>query len=448
MPNEGEFRVKAPWRILAAAAALGLALWGAQFALRAAPGLPSSAPQVPDVLGPFETDAPVRSAQDWMERRAPILRAAFQRLVYGSLPAPVPPTVRWRRLIDADAFSGAARIEEWLLDVPMRGKNIQFHVLVFTPNKAHAPAPTVIVSNFCGNRAALAGRYKTIEKPAWAPQRCRTPFGQWTAEALHGADIIASPFEALTRAGYAAVTFFPMEIVADDRRLSAATLELLTDDMEGRKPRTGALAAWAWGYSRVVDALYAAPGFDHARIALWGHSRFGKAALLATAFDPRIAAVIANQSGTFGATLSRQSRGESISSVTMKFPHWFTPELKAFAGRPQDLPLDQHLLIALIAPRPILLGGASMDRWSDPANAFLAVQAAAPVYHLFGEDSARQHSFRRADEASPVALYLRPGGHGVRPRDWREAILFLDTHLKAGVPPVQQAGASPALHTP
>ena len=427
--------MKEGWRIVATAlAVLGLVLFSVQFAVRATPGLPQTAPQVPDILGPFETDAPVNSASDWVERRAPILRAAFQRLIYGDLPPAITPALESRRLIDAAAFSGAARIEEWVLAVPLREKRVRFRALVLTPNGAKGPVPTVIATNFCGNRAALAGAYKSIERPDWAPKRCRTPFGQWTAEALHGADIIAAPFEALTRAGYAAVTFFPMEIVADDRTLSAATLKLLTDDMEGQKTRTGALAAWAWGYSRVVDALYADPAFDTDRIALWGHSRFGKAALLATAFDGRIAAVVANQSGTFGATLSRHSRGESIPAVTMKFPHWFTPEVQRFAGRPQDLPLDQHLLIALIAPRPILLGGASMDRWSDPANAFEAARAAAPVYELFGEEGVRQASFRRPDESSPVTLYVRPGGHGVRPRDWREAIAFLNTHLKSSPP--------------
>lgn len=416
--------------IVAAMVALTMGLWGLQFSLRAAPAAPPHVPLLPDVLGAFESDAPVLSAHDWVERRAPILRAAFQRLVYGELPPSTPPTVSARRVIDAKAFSGAARIEEWLLDVPLRTEHVRFHAVVITPNGLVAPAPVVIATNFCGNRAAFGGRYKTIDRPAWTPGRCRTPLQQWAVESLHGADIIAPPFETLTRAGYAVVTFFPGEIVEDDLKRSHGALEAFAADMEERDTRTGALAAWAWGYSRAIDAVSADPQFDEKRIALWGHSRFGKAALLAAAFDPRASAVIANQSGTFGAALSRQSRGESLRAVTQSFPYWFSPSVQQFAQRPEDLPLDQHLLIALIAPRPILLGGALLDRWSDPAGAFAAAEAAAPVYALFGEQGIDQPTFSKVNLNARVATYMRPGGHGVRPRDWRETIGFLDAHLK------------------
>ena len=421
-------------RILLAVAVLGLVLWGVQFVVRAAPGAPSRAPLPPDVLGVFESDAPVLSADDWIERRAPILRAAFQRLVYGDLPPSTPPVVSNRRVIDEKAFAGAARIEEWLLDVPLHREHVRFHALVVTPSGRAGPLPVVIATNFCGNRAALAGRYKTVDRPAWTPGRCHTPIQQWTAETLHGADIIAPPFETLARAGYAVVTFFPGEIVEDDARLSRVSLATLSADMDERAPRTGALAAWAWGYSRALDAVAADPQFDSRRIALWGHSRFGKAALLAAAFDARAAVVIANQSGTFGAALSRRSRGESLRAVTKSFPYWFSPALLAYAHQPDDLPLDQNLLIALIAPRPILLGGARLDRWSDPAGAFAAAQAAAPVYRLFGEEGIDQPTYARTNLNARVATYVRPGGHGVRPRDWRETIAFLDAHLKGAGP--------------
>ena len=418
-------------RILLAMAVLGLALWGVQFAVRAAPGAPAHTPLPPDVLGAFGADAPVHSLDDWVERRAPILRGAFQRLVYGDLPPTVAPVIASRRVIDEAAYGGQARIEEWLLDVPLHSEHVRFHALVVTPTRASGPLPVVIATNFCGNRAALAGRYKTVDPPAWTPGRCHTPLQQWTVETLHGADIIAPPFETLARSGYAVVSFFPGEIVEDDVVLSRVSLAALSADMDERAPRTGALAAWAWAYSRAIDAVSVDPQFDRKRIALWGHSRFGKAALLAAAFDPRAAAVIANQSGTFGAALSRRSRGETLREVTHSFPYWFSPAVQQYARQPDALPLDQHLLIALIAPRPILLGGARLDRWSDPAGAFAAARAAGPVYRLFGEEGIEQPTYARANLKARVATYVRPGGHGVRPRDWRETIAFLDAHLKA-----------------
>lgn len=417
-------------RVVYVLLALAVMLWGVQYSLRAAPAAPRALPEMPDVLGVFGDDAPVTTAQEWIDRRAPILRSAFTRLVYGAQPRTVAPVVTARRVIDEKAFKGLARIEEWTLSAPVARDPVQFHALVILPRSVKAPAPVVIATNFCGNRAALAGRYKQVDPPAWTPARCRTPIQQWAAETLHGGDIIAPPFAMLAKAGYAVVSFFPGEIVEDDPRLSAKALEQLSADMDESAPRAGALAAWAWGYSRAIDVASADPRFDRERIALWGHSRFGKAALLAAAFDPRAAAVIANQSGTFGATLSRTSRGESVQAITRKFPYWFSPELAAYAERPQDLPIDQHLLIALIAPRPILLGGARMDRWSDPGGAFAAAEAASPVYRLFGAAGVEQSTPARTNLDAEVAVFVRPGGHGVRPRDWRETIRFLDAHLK------------------
>lgn len=422
--------MRAGWkRFLYAIVALGIVLWGVQFSLRASPGAPPAPPPLPDVLGVYGDDAPVTSADEWLSRRAPILRGAFERMVYGAQPKTVAPILSGRRVIDATAFKGVARIEEWTLDVPLPSDPVRFHALAITPNNAAGPVPVVIATNFCGNRAALAGRYRDVDRPAWTPARCRTPIQQWAAETLHGSDIIAPPFAMLVKAGYAVVTFFPGEIVEDDPRLSRATLEALSADMDETAPKAGALAAWAWGYSRAIDAVSADPRFDAKRIALWGHSRFGKAALLAAAFDDRAALVVANQSGTFGATLSHTTRGESMRAITSKFPHWFSPALPDRVARREDLPLDQHLLIALIAPRPILLGGARLDRWSDPVGAFAAAEAAGPVYALFDRNGLTQSSPSRTDFGGDIAVFMRPGGHGVRPRDWRETIAFLDAHF-------------------
>lgn len=417
-------------RILYVFVALGIILWGVQFSLRASPGAPATPPPLPDVLGAFGDDAPVTSADEWLSRRAPILRGAFELMVYGAQPATVAPILTSRRVIDDAAFKGLARIEEWTLDVPLADDQVRFHALVITPRNSKAPLPVVVATNFCGNRAALAGRYREVDRPAWSPARCRTPIQQWAAETLHGADIIAPPFAMLAKAGYAVMTFFPGEIVEDDPRLSRATLEALSADMDESAPKAGALAAWAWGYSRAIDAVQADKRLDSRRIALWGHSRFGKAALLAAAFDERVALVVANQSGTFGATLSQTTRGESIHAITTKFPHWFSPALPERVVRREDLPLDQHLLIALIAPRPILLGGARMDRWSDPGGAYAAAEAAGPVYALFDRPGLAQTSPSRTDFSGDIATFMRPGGHGVRPRDWRETIAFLDTHFR------------------
>lgn len=167
------------------------------------------------------------------------------------------------------------------------------------------------------------------------------------------------------------------------------------------------------------------PRLDRERLALFGHSRFGKAALWAAAMDQRIGLVIANQSGRLGASPTQSPTGERLSDLFQRFPHWFP----ASAHEAAASEIDQHLLLALIAPRPILIGGARLDRWSDPAGAFRAAQAATPVYQLFGGAGLTQETLSAPNFDADIAFFLRDGGHGVRPYDWRMARNFLAAHF-------------------
>ncbi len=409
--------------------ALGLALaaallWLGQYALRAAPIAARAPSAAYDVLAPFRDDAPVRTRQDWIERRAPLLRAAFQEEVYGPLPAPAPARFESRTLIDPAAFAGAARLEQAIMRFDVGGRTFRLHALIATPTLGPAlNAPTLLAPNFCGNAAALGGRYEAVSAPAWTPPRCRTFWSRQTTRLLHGANIIRLPIERLTRAGYAVITFFPGEITPDDRTLAPEALRRLD---QTHAPRLGAIAAWAWTFSRVVDAARADARFDGARIALFGHSRYGKAALLAAALDERIALVIANQTGRLGAALTAGARGETIAALRARFPYWLPTPARMHGD------LDQHQLLALMAPRPVLLGGARMDAWSDPAGAFRAAEAASPAYALFGAVGLNQRTMSDTNLNADIAAYVRAGGHGVRPIDWRMTIAFLDAHLRAG----------------
>jgi hypothetical protein len=144
--------------------------------------------------------------------------------------------------------------------------------------------------------------------------------------------------------------------------------------------------------------------------------------------DPRIALVIANQSGRFGAAPSASPTGESLTHLRRAFPHWFPPSSQVGEDDMQA-ELDQHMLLALIAPRPILLGSARLDRWSDPAGSFRAAQAATPVYRLLGAVGLNQPDIETPNLDADIAVFIRGGGHGVRPVDWRMARQFLDAHF-------------------
>ena len=173
------------------------------------------------------------------------------------------------------------------------------------------------------------------------------------------------------------------------------------------------MAAWAWGLSRVRDALESVDGIDLERVGVMGHSRMGKAALWAAAQDTRFAWAISSCSGKGGAGLSRRRFGELTRHLNARFPHWMARGFRAFDDREQALPVDQHELLALIAPRPVYVSTAAADLWTDPDGQLLACRHAAPVYELFGR-------------ANRIGYHRRPGQHDVLPADWWHFLDFVD----------------------
>lgn len=180
----------------------------------------------------------------------------------------------------------------------------------------------------------------------------------------------------------------------------------------------GAIAAWAWGLSRALDYLCTDKDVDASRVALIGHSRLAKTALWAGAVDSRFAMVIANESGCGGAAISRRSYGETVGIINRSFPHWFCDNFKKYSENESALPVDQHELLALIAPRPLCIGSAREDRWSDPQGERLGMEAALKVYDLYGKSA-----------SSRVAYHIRDGRHEIYPEDWEAYLRFAGRFL-------------------
>jgi hypothetical protein len=397
---------------LAALAAAGILVWRAanQGANAGELGL--------NALAPFADGAAISSAAAWREQRAPALRAAFQGEIYGQMPVLGAARVEARESIEVPALRGAARVEQWRIELGDDGQH--FQMLVLTPPEATAPLPVIVMQTFCGNRAFLPGQPAGLAASA-TPSECNSAMMQPLVHLILGRHISAPPIAEIMARGYALATFYPGDVVADDAAAAALTLESI-----GGTPRAGALAAWAALYSRAYDLLAADARFDARRIAIWGHSRHGKAALLAGAFDHRFAAVISHQSGRFGASPLAAGAGERRDQILKNYSYWFTPALTETS----PLSIDQHQLIALNAPIPVLLGNGAGDGWSDPAGSWEALRGAHSAYVLMGSRGLLQEARGRADFAGDLVFFQRGGGHGITPADWRAFMAFLDAHLQ------------------
>ncbi len=292
--------------------------------------------------------------------------------------------------------------------------------------KGKGPFPVIAGGTFCGNNALMPKQQGMRTTTMPLPQECGGGVPEFLVTAIFGLHANAPPWETLAAKGYAVASWHPGDVVPDVPVVAEPYLQALTPAGTPPAQRTGAIAAWAWTSSRMVDVLSADPRLDPTRIMLWGHSRHGKAALLAAAFDPRPAAVWALQSGTAGAALGRDDVGEPVEDITASFPHWFAPSYRAYSGKPADLDVDQHQLIALLAPRPVLIGTGRRDQWGDPHGSFRALKGADPVYQLFGAPAFTQTKLRRPDGNGVLAFYMRPGLHGIHTADWDEALAFFD----------------------
>ncbi|MBU6318696.1 MAG: alpha/beta hydrolase [Alphaproteobacteria bacterium] len=389
-------------------------------------GLP---PAAPPIIAP-EQGSSLSSPEIWGEHRKAYLRGAFEAWVYGPVPSELRAVEIARRTVDEAYAGGLGILEEVEVRVGEGPQAPTFHIALATPRSVPPGmrSPLIVGENFCGNPTIA-------EAPSLSPPKngegcSATGAVGAVLRAIFGRHILESPNEEILRRGYAYANVYPGELVADNPRRARSDLEVFSALLpESRRPR-GAIAVWAAAFGWSLDVLEEDPRIDPARTAIYGHSRHGKAALLAGALDSRIEAVIAHQSGRGGASLTRSRTGETLTRITSSYPHWFDPNFVRFGMRPDDPPIDQHMLIAMLAPRPVLLGNGWRDVWSDPNSAFRAAAGATVVYDLLGVPGLTQRGMSDQSSEGAIDYYIRPGGHGVTEGDWKRFMDFLDHRLR------------------
>lgn len=376
----------------------------------------------------------VRTPDEWIQRRRPEVLALFEQHVYGRMPS-APPYVRYDVTeIDEAVFDGAATRKQVSIYFKEGSERPRLDLLMYVPNQRTAAAPAFMGLNFFGNHSIYPDAAIHLSDQ-WMRDAGSMGIEEHRAtEASRGVRTNRWPVEAILDRGYALVTAYYGDLDPDyDDGFQNGVHPLFYDEGQEtpRDDEWGAIGAWAWGLSRALDYLETDPAIDAERVALMGHSRLGKAALWAGAADERFALVISNSSGAGGAALSRRRFGETVERINTNFPHWFNDRFNAYSGNEDELPVDQHMLIALVAPRPVYIASASEDLWADPRGEFLSGLHAAPVYDLLeaGGIGAREQPPLNTPIMTTIGYHIRPGKHDVTFYDWERYLDFTDRHV-------------------
>jgi hypothetical protein len=396
-----------------------------------APDKLPSRPDLPDPLVMLDGTR-VTTKEQWQKKRRPELKKLFEHYMYGKWPTDggkVEVTVLHE---DKKAFGGKATLKELALRVAPLGAP-PVHLLLVVPNDRKGPAPVFVGMNFCGNHA-LVDDPKVAIPTAWMYPGHPGVKDNKASAAGRGKEEDVWALEQSIDRGYAVATFYNGDIDPDqkDKREGARPIMSRSEEPDDGDT-TATIMAWAWGISRVVDFLVTDKDLDAKRIAVVGHSRLGKTALLAAAFDERIALAVPLQAGCGGTAPSRShnDKAETVKRINTSFPHWFDDNFKKFNDDPTKLPFDQNCLAALVAPRPLLFSNAVEDQWANPSGQFDVLKATEPVYKLLGAGGLGAKEMPEPGRLidGTLGYYIRPGTHSMTKGDWKVFLDFADKHF-------------------
>ncbi len=361
---------------------------------------------LPDVLKSVDGKI-INSVKSWENNRKSEIIHLFEEHVYGTMPKKYDGLDIKITHEDKRAMQGKAHLKEVALTATNQGESVTINLVLFIPNEVKKPAPAFLLINNRPKKNTLASR-DTIS-------------GFWPAE-----EVIAS--------GYAIAAFQVDDAAPDNKNTFQNGVMRLYPQQLRADNGMKAIGSWAWAASRVMDYFERESAIDSKRVGIVGHSRGGKASLWTAAQDKRFAICFTNNSGNTGAALSKRWFGETVAIINKAFPHWFNNNYKKYSDNEQALPVDQHMLIASIAPRPVYATSASEDLWADPTGTFLAMKEAEKVYGLYNLKSklpGTPPALNTPFNNPPLGYHNREGKHDLTPYDWKQFVVFANHHYEA-----------------
>jgi hypothetical protein len=370
----------------------------------------------------------VLDAKTWETKRRPEILKLYETHVYGKPPGRPSGMTFEVRSVDKNALGGKAIRKEVVVWFGSDKKGPKMEILIYLPANAGGKVPIFVGLNFGGNQAVHVDPGITLTS-SWVANNAKLGITDHKAnDKLRGTEASRWAIEEILAKGYGVATIYCGDIEPDKADGYSSSLRALM----AAPDEWGTLAVWAWGLSRALDYFETDPDIDATRVIVMGHSRLGKTALWAGAADQRFAMVISNDSGCGGAALFRRRFGERIVRLNASFPHWFCRNFRKYDEKENDLPVDQHMLIALVAPRPVYVASAAEDLWADPKGEFLAAKHAGSVFALLGKQGldASEQPKVNSPVMRTVGYHVRQGKHDVTPYDWQRYLEFADMHLK------------------
>lgn len=370
----------------------------------------------------------IATSAEWMYQQRPAMLQLFADNVYGRMPGK---PLRLRFVVnDVDSSAlGESAIRKQVTIFFTGAPEPSMDVLLYLPRSAKAPVPVFVGLNFYGNQT-ISNDAGIKLSPRWVPNDAGKRLENNRAtEISRGTDAGRWPVEEIIQRGYALATAYYGDLEPDYAEgWKTGIRSTMKQSLGINETEWGAIGAWAWGLSRIMDYLETDGAVNERKVVITGHSRLGKAALWAAANDTRFAIVVSNNSGEGGAALSRRWYGETIKGINTSFPHWFVSKYKQYNDNPQLLPVDQHILLSLMAPRPLYVASAGDDKWADPRGEFLSAKNAEPVYALFGKKGLGVNDMPRMNHpvGETIRYHLRTGEHNINAYDWRQYLNFAD----------------------